>query len=224
MVAQYDAIIVKMLQILEQNVLYTTAQALKLAKQHLSLIQTLGIKSSPVDELLCKHILALFGNEETKEACEKMKEGTSKIEAAAIAVKDIFSSLEEHNEEHSKHPLGSEPHYSFVNGLVASKYYLVSLSVRVCSAEPEDKIAKGLSDSGVLRDNFKFIAEIRGDEVLKAKAIATLVRDPECGLARVKTFMDKKNIEEAEKLWRVFEKKAGTGGDETQSGQASTTA
>ena len=109
----------------EQGVL--VAQALKAANQYLSLIQKLGIKTGPVDELFCKHILVLIGNEEARNDYEELKGRTSEIRAAAVTVKEIFSSIEGHSKRRSTHPFLSEGHHSFVNGIVASKYYLMSV-------------------------------------------------------------------------------------------------
>ena len=189
---------------LSQEVSVSVGQALKLAEQYLSLVQKLESKTGPVDELFCKHILVLIGNKEARSSYKKLKDRTSEIRAAAITVKDIFSSIEGRSKRRSRQPYGSDAHNSFLNGIAACEYYLKSAMVRVYSAKPEDKVAKGLADSGVLHD---FItAGVRDDENLKAQAIAILMDFRKHDLDNIKAFVDKENFEEAEKLWREFEK------------------
>ena len=78
---------------------------------------------------------------------------------------------------------------------------------RVYSAKPEDEVAKGLAESGVLPDDCR--AEARTSKDMKESAIATWTRVRKSYLSEIQKFVDKKNFEEAEQLWKEFEEKAG---------------
>ena len=179
-----------------------TAQALNVANQYLSLVQKLGYKPSSVDELFCKHFLVLIGNKAARDDYEKNLARTSKIRAAAKVVRDICSSIDERSEDRLKNDLHPEAYKSFVYGLVASKYYSMSVMIRVYSAKPEDEVANGLVNSEVLPD---FREEGRGE----VSTIDSLTRERRPFLFGMRAFVDGKDFMEARKLWAEFEKEVG---------------